>query len=214
MEYNYILTDGTTGPLYKIFLDNSQVIKNMLSSCEECNEIPILKEGITRLDVENTTLLLYYLNEKSDVTKEKIDEVVNERNLHFVEGMIKLSEYCDIEITLNYLLKFVAELIRKTGSIEELKNLFSSNYKKLKYFGRGCLKIYNMQSYRRHRENLVAAAGLPCQDRIDIRCGCVLGLLLSGNFIQHEIESMGRRLNFMVNSEEDRDIFGLIFHIT
>jgi len=65
----------------------------------------------------------------------------------------------------------------------------------------------DIQYFRRHRENVVAAAGLPCQDRIDIRCGFILGLLLNGNYIQYELETMGRRIHFMVNTENERDIF-------
>jgi len=135
MNYRYVLQDGTNGPLDKIFIDNSQVITNMISSCEDCIEIPILKDNIIGNDIKNVTMLLEYLLKKTDITKEQIDQVVNEENLHNVEGMIVLSEYCDIEITLNYLLKYVAELIRRSGSVENLQKLFETNYKKLKLFG-------------------------------------------------------------------------------
>ena len=135
MNYRYVLPDGTNGPLDKIFIDNSQVITNMISSCDDCIEIPILKDNITGNDIKNVTMLLEYLLKKTDITKEQIDQVVNEENLHNVEGMIVLSEYCDIEITLNYLLKYVAELIRRSGSVENLRKLFETNYKKLKLFG-------------------------------------------------------------------------------
>jgi len=137
MNYRYVLQDGTNGHLDKIFIDNSQVITNMISSCDDCIEIPILKDNITGNDIKNVTMLLEYLLKKTDITKEQIDQVVNEENLHNVEGMIVLSEYCDIEITLNYLLKYVAELIRRSGSVENLRKLFETNYKKLKLFG-GC----------------------------------------------------------------------------
>ena len=129
MEYKYILPNGTSGPLDRVFVDNSTVILNMISSCSDSDEIPILNNSINSEDVKNVTLLLKYLLNSPEVSKEQIDSLISENNLEKIEKMILLSEYCDIELTLNYLLKFIAELVRKSSSLENLKKLFDKNYK-------------------------------------------------------------------------------------
>ena len=47
--------------------------------------------------------------------KNKIDELLSEKNMELIADILNVSDFCDIEIVREYLIEYFAKLIRRNG---------------------------------------------------------------------------------------------------
>jgi len=124
MEYKYILVDNSIGTLDSIFVKNSQLIQNLLQSCGNTAEIPILDKSASEDTIKNVTILLH--NIEHGTMEEERRNFLRESNVENIAAALNFADFCDIKLVRELLIDYFAELVRKQKSIEDLEALFKS----------------------------------------------------------------------------------------
>ena len=138
--YIYHLKDGTEGELSPLFLDKSNVIKEMLKTLDDSsNVIPLLNDDLTKERLDKIFDMMLYLNMDEKIKrkeKKRLEEVMEEimkkeeANMKELAYILNIVDYYDItdkddERNLwKYLVDFFAETIRKAKTVDDLKRIF------------------------------------------------------------------------------------------
>jgi len=117
MEYYLEFTNSTVIKLDPLFVKNSQLIQNMLSTFTS-NIIPVVSENVTEERVRGIEELLRHLElgEGENICRrENLEEVVN---------LLNIVDYYDIKPVRDYMMNFLERLVRGCGSVGEMEKLF------------------------------------------------------------------------------------------
>lgn len=111
MIFYYELGCGKRGELSNLIISHSQVIQNFIRICNGDNIIPLSNNFFYEESIKNTQILLNFLISREE--KNKVEELLDEKNMVIVLDVLKIADFCDIEILREYLIEYFAKLVIK-----------------------------------------------------------------------------------------------------